>query len=71
MESHRLLTENHRYSCLCITCMDKTPIYVFLPCHGVAEQQRAAYLGSPTSLPEAIGDLGGLLSFWSDLGWLE
>ncbi|CAH2229394.1 jg14854 [Pararge aegeria aegeria] len=33
--------------------------------------QRAAYLGSPASLPEALDDLGGLLSFWSELGWLE
>ncbi|CAH2232812.1 jg16591 [Pararge aegeria aegeria] len=37
--------------------------------NGVAEQ-RAAYLGSPASLPEAFGDLGGLLSFWSELSWL-
>ncbi|CAH2230065.1 jg20274 [Pararge aegeria aegeria] len=36
---------------------------------GVAEQ-RAAYLGSPASLPEALGDLGGLLSFWSELDWV-
>ncbi|CAH2238500.1 jg5681 [Pararge aegeria aegeria] len=41
-----------------------------LRCHGVAEQ-RTAYLGSSASLPEALGDLGGLVSFWSDLGWLE
>ncbi|CAH2215519.1 jg4384, partial [Pararge aegeria aegeria] len=25
----------------------------------------------PASLPEGLGDLGGLLSFWSELGWLE
>ncbi|CAH2230185.1 jg20663 [Pararge aegeria aegeria] len=31
---------------------------------GVA-QQRAAYLGSPASVSEALGDLGGLLSFWN------
>ncbi|CAH2233195.1 jg2732 [Pararge aegeria aegeria] len=24
-----------------------------------------------TTLQEALGDLGGLLSFWSELGWLE
>ncbi|CAH2242714.1 jg11443 [Pararge aegeria aegeria] len=36
--------------------------HVMLRCRGVAEQ-RAAYLGSPASLPETLGDLG----FWSDL----
>ncbi|CAH2231315.1 jg20622 [Pararge aegeria aegeria] len=56
----------------CRACMeaDETPTTVLLRCTGVAEQ-RAPYLGSPTSLPEALGDLGGLLSFWSELGWLE
>ncbi|CAH2240525.1 jg6440 [Pararge aegeria aegeria] len=51
---------------LCRACMeaDETPTYVLLRCRGVAEQ-RAAYIGSPASLPEALGDLGGLLSFWS------
>ncbi|CAH2242262.1 jg25194 [Pararge aegeria aegeria] len=28
-------------------------------------------LGSSATLHEALGDLGGLLSFWSELGWLE
>ncbi|CAH2233446.1 jg933 [Pararge aegeria aegeria] len=42
----------------------ETPTHVLLRCRGVAEQG-AAYLGSPASLPEALGDLGGLLSFWS------
>ncbi|CAH2256629.1 jg19610 [Pararge aegeria aegeria] len=53
-------------------CMkaDETPTHVLLRCRGVAEQ-RAAYRSSLASLPEAIGDLGGLLSFWSELGWLE
>ncbi|CAH2227581.1 jg18974 [Pararge aegeria aegeria] len=57
---------------LCRACMeaDETPTHVLLQCRGV-EEQRAAYLGSPASLPEALGDLGGLLSFWSELGWLE
>ncbi|CAH2233450.1 jg937 [Pararge aegeria aegeria] len=57
---------------LCRACMeaDETSTHVLLRCRGVAEQ-RAAYLGSPASLPEALGDLGGLLSFWSELGWLE
>ncbi|CAH2237224.1 jg11195 [Pararge aegeria aegeria] len=57
---------------LCRACMeaDVTLTHVLLRCRGVAEQ-RAAYLGSPASLPEALGDLGGLLSFWSERGWLE
>ncbi|CAH2243554.1 jg1601 [Pararge aegeria aegeria] len=57
---------------LCRACMeaDETPTHVLLRCRGVAEQ-RAAYLGSPASLPEALGYLGGLLNFWSELGWLE
>ncbi|CAH2241855.1 jg16244 [Pararge aegeria aegeria] len=49
---------------------DETPTHVLLRYRGVAKQ-RAAYLGSPASLPEALGDQGGLLNFWSDLGWLE
>ncbi|CAH2267998.1 jg8440 [Pararge aegeria aegeria] len=57
---------------LCIACMeaDETLTHVLLRCSGVAEK-RAAYFGSSASLPEALGDLGGLLSFWSELGWLE
>ncbi|CAH2234154.1 jg9036 [Pararge aegeria aegeria] len=57
---------------LCRACMeaDEPPTHVLLRCRGVAEQH-AAYLGSPASLPEALGDLGGLLNFWSELGWLE
>ncbi|CAH2262386.1 jg26893 [Pararge aegeria aegeria] len=57
---------------LCRACMeaDETPTHVLLRCRGVAGQ-RAAYLGSPASLPKALGDLSGLLSFWSELGWLE
>ncbi|XP_045777884.1 uncharacterized protein LOC123875870 [Maniola jurtina] len=53
-------------------CMevDETPTHVFLECTGVAKQ-RKRHLGSPTSLDEALGDLGGLLGFWSELGWLE
>ncbi|CAH2209205.1 jg15218 [Pararge aegeria aegeria] len=53
-------------------CMeaDETPTHVLLQCRGVAEQH-AAYLGSPASVPEGLGDLGGLQSFWSELGWLE
>ncbi|CAH2254113.1 jg12106 [Pararge aegeria aegeria] len=37
---------------------------LLLQCRRV-EEQRAAYLGSSASLPEALGDLGGLLSFWN------
>ncbi|CAH2239744.1 jg12163 [Pararge aegeria aegeria] len=57
---------------LCRACMeaDETPTHVLPQYRGVAEQC-ATYLGSPASLPEALGDLGGLLSFWSELGWLE
>ncbi|CAH2238155.1 jg22083 [Pararge aegeria aegeria] len=49
---------------------DETLTHVLLRFRGVAEQ-RAAYLGSPAKLPEALGNLGGLLSFWSELGCLE
>ncbi|CAH2217987.1 jg14990 [Pararge aegeria aegeria] len=57
---------------LCRACMKtvETPIHVMLQCNGVSEQ-RAEYLGSSATLHEALGDLGGLLSFWSELGWLE
>ncbi|CAH2254130.1 jg12110 [Pararge aegeria aegeria] len=57
---------------LCRACTEteETPIHVMLQCNGVAEQ-RAAHLGSSATLHEALGDLGGLLSFWSELGWLE
>ncbi|CAH2239623.1 jg19143 [Pararge aegeria aegeria] len=49
---------------------DVAPTHVMLQCNGVAEQ-RAALLGSSATLHEALNDLGGLLSFWSELGWLE
>ncbi|CAH2260312.1 jg2363 [Pararge aegeria aegeria] len=49
---------------------DEAPTHVLLQCRGIAEQG-VAYLRSPASLPEALGDPGGLLSFWSELGWLE
>ncbi|XP_052738361.1 uncharacterized protein LOC128199150 isoform X3 [Bicyclus anynana] len=57
---------------LCRACMeeDETPLHVMLSCRGVTEQ-RATYIGSSATLHEAIGDLGGLLSFWSELGWME
>ncbi|CAH2232796.1 jg16581 [Pararge aegeria aegeria] len=55
-----------------LACMEteETPIHVMLQCNGVAEQ-RAAHLGSSATLHEALGDLGGLWRFWSELGWLE
>ncbi|CAH2261345.1 jg7874 [Pararge aegeria aegeria] len=62
---HCLLNE---LSILGIT--DETPIHLMLQCNGVAEQ-RAPYLGSSATLHEALGDLGGLLRFWIELGWLE
>ncbi|CAH2258536.1 jg12371 [Pararge aegeria aegeria] len=60
---------------LCRACMkaDETPTHVLLRCRGVA-QQRAAYLGSPASIPEALGDLGGLLIFCEECslaGWSD
>ncbi|CAH2232604.1 jg14798 [Pararge aegeria aegeria] len=57
---------------LCRACMEteETATHVMLQCNGVAEQ-RAAHLGSSATLHEALGDLGGLLSFWSELDWLE
>ncbi|CAH2269226.1 jg1746 [Pararge aegeria aegeria] len=58
-----------RYAIECMEA-DERPTHVFLRCRGVPEQ-RAAYLGSPASLPEALGDLGCLISFSSELGWLE
>ncbi|CAH2243227.1 jg14525 [Pararge aegeria aegeria] len=59
---------NNILSPQCRACMeaDETPTHVLLRCREVAEQ-RAAYLGSPASLT----DLDGLLSFWSELSWLE
>ncbi|CAH2266791.1 jg18920 [Pararge aegeria aegeria] len=49
---------------------EETLIHVMLQCNGVAEHS-VAHLGSSATLHEALGDLGGLLSFWSELGWLE
>ncbi|CAH2238200.1 jg11482 [Pararge aegeria aegeria] len=56
---------------LCRACMetDETSIHVMLQCNGVAEQ-RAAQLGSSAKI-QALGDLGGLLSFRNELRWLE
>ncbi|CAH2255465.1 jg15443 [Pararge aegeria aegeria] len=53
-------------------CMeaDETPTHVMLECTGVAER-REVYLRSPATLPEVLGNLGGMLSFWKELGWLE
>ncbi|CAH2239717.1 jg6786 [Pararge aegeria aegeria] len=47
-------------------CITDSPLCrATLRCRGVVEQRAAS------SLPEALGDLGGLISFWSELGWLE
>ncbi|CAH2242733.1 jg11462 [Pararge aegeria aegeria] len=53
-------------------CMetDVTPKHVMHQYNGVAER-RAGHLGSSATLQEALGDLCGLLSFWSELSWLE
>ncbi|CAH2266901.1 jg19905 [Pararge aegeria aegeria] len=45
---------------------DETQIHVMLQCNGVAKQ-RASHLGPSATLHQALGDLGGLLSFWSEL----
>ncbi|CAH2222425.1 jg22222, partial [Pararge aegeria aegeria] len=57
---------------LCRKCMeaDKTPTHVNLECTGVTDQ-RKIYLGSPATIPEVLGNLGALLGFWIELGWLE
>ncbi|CAH2245959.1 jg27811 [Pararge aegeria aegeria] len=34
-------------------------------------KQRAAHHGSSATLHEVLGDLGGLLRFWRELGWLD
>ncbi|CAH2207661.1 jg14654, partial [Pararge aegeria aegeria] len=49
---------------------EETSIHVMLQRNRVAEQP-AVYLGSSATLHEALGDLGALLSFWCELGWLE
>ncbi|CAH2268954.1 jg15980 [Pararge aegeria aegeria] len=61
------LGQNTKFACM---EADETPTHVLLQCRGEA-MQRAACLGSPASLPEALDDLGGLLSYWSELGWLK
>lgn len=57
---------------LCRGCMEaeETPMHVILECGSVAEQ-RAKFLKSPSSLPEACNNISGLLAFWGCLGWLE
>ncbi|CAH2210365.1 jg1465 [Pararge aegeria aegeria] len=57
---------------LCRACMEKneTPTHVMLECTGVTEQ-REIYLGSPATIPEILSNLGGMLGFWNELGWLE
>ena len=57
---------------LCRGCMEaeETPQHVLMECRSVADQ-RARILQSPASFPEAYSSLKRLLTFWSDLGWLE
>ncbi|CAH2255442.1 jg15437 [Pararge aegeria aegeria] len=57
---------------LCRACMEKneTPTHVMLECTGVTEQ-REIYLGSPATIPQILSNLGGMLGFWNELGWLE
>ncbi|CAH2268896.1 jg21165 [Pararge aegeria aegeria] len=33
--------------------------------------QRKIYLGSAATIAEVLGNLGGLLGLWNELGWLE
>ncbi|CAH2244227.1 jg20171 [Pararge aegeria aegeria] len=49
---------------------NETPTHVMLECTGVTEQ-REIYLGSPATIPEVLSNLGGMLGFWNELGWLE
>ncbi|CAH2237955.1 jg4649 [Pararge aegeria aegeria] len=49
---------------------DETPSHVMLECTGVTEQCEI-YLGSPATIPEVLSNLGGMLGFWYELGWLE
>ncbi|CAH2266864.1 jg8925 [Pararge aegeria aegeria] len=58
-------------SSLCRACVeaDETPSHVMLRRNRVAEQ-RSTELGSPPSLPEALGDQGGLQSLaWELYQW--
>ncbi|CAH2244890.1 jg21342 [Pararge aegeria aegeria] len=49
---------------------NETPTHVMLECTGVTEQHEI-YLGSPATIPEVLSNLGGMLGFWNELGWLE
>ncbi|KAG7307057.1 hypothetical protein JYU34_007191 [Plutella xylostella] len=57
---------------LCRSCMeeDETASHVLLHCKGV-ETIRSKILGSPGSLREVMSNLGRLLAFWRELGWLN
>ncbi|RVE49422.1 hypothetical protein evm_005934 [Chilo suppressalis] len=57
---------------LCRGCMEaeETPQHVIMECRSVADQ-RARLLQSPESFPEACSSLSRLLSFWTDIGWLD
>ncbi|CAH2209479.1 jg25742 [Pararge aegeria aegeria] len=41
-----------------------------LECTGVTEQ-REIYLRSAATIPEVLSNLGGMLGFWNELGWVE
>ncbi|CAH2241657.1 jg26957 [Pararge aegeria aegeria] len=51
---------------LCRACVetDETPTHVMLECTGVAEQHEATF-------PEVLSNLGGMLGFLNELGWLS
>ncbi|CAH2241785.1 jg16347 [Pararge aegeria aegeria] len=49
---------------------DETPTHVMLECMGVTDQ-REIYVGSPATIPEVLSNLGGMLGFSNELGWLE
>ncbi|CAH2267981.1 jg8424 [Pararge aegeria aegeria] len=55
---------------LCRACMEADETPTMLECTGVTEQ-REIYLGSPATIPEVLSNLGGMLGFWNELGWLE
>ena len=57
---------------LCRGCMEaeETTAHVLLECQGVSSY-RAKNLGSPGSIPEVLKNVGGLLKFFEEIGWLE
>ncbi|CAH2099133.1 unnamed protein product [Euphydryas editha] len=57
---------------LCRACMEaeETAAHIVLECTGLANY-RAKHLGSPTTLPEVIGDTRGLVKYLEELGWQD